>query len=518
MDNLVDSKSKVINIVCNAGVSTERIRRRSGKEKYRQDLKVFAIHVFRSIVNIVLTLIIILLYFRLLYIFGMLFFLLSLPLFALLVRYARLHSSNYRLPPTNLLLDKEGIRVAWNYQTSRISKRLEWRDLELVNAFKLRSEQPGVSDGDLVTFKFEINNMGFEERLATKVQLKLLKPFFEREYVFKDLFSHRELVAKIPLDMFTLEADRMRFVAAINQWAPEEVFSDSFKSLANSTNAPTYTQLWLDDLQSFKRKRTEALDASTSLQEGKYVIRNKMTSGGQAQIYIADDIEHGRMVVLKEFVLPVSAGSEVRNRSFKNVKTEAILLSQLEHPGIVHLFDHFVEDHRAYLVLEYIEGDSIRQSVSNGSVVRGEDLKNYIIQLCEILVYLHESTPPLVHRDFTPANLVFTASKRIKLIDFNVAHHMESNTTKTVVGKHCYMAPEQFKGKPCPQSDLYSLGCTLYFMVMGKDPVPLSQSEIDDVPDIDPCIKELVKSLTCKKVDDRISSAKEVLKLVNASS
>ena len=420
------------------------------------------------------------------------------------------------LPHTNLLLDSQGLRFAWNYETSVKSRKFYWEDMEFLHSVKLKSEVPGIADGDMVTMKFKLNNLSLKQRLAVKAQLKLLQSYENRGFLFDDLLSNRELYLQIPLDMFTLEADRMRFTSALSEWAPEQVISDDFKEFAGGSTAPTYTQLWLDDMQSYKRKRVESLEADSLLQDGRFTVLEKIASGGQAQIYLAMDSHESKKVVLKEFVLPVSAGNEVRNRSFKSVKTEALLLASLDHPGIVRLYDQFVEDHRAYLVLEHIEGKSLRQYISESGKLDSDSVKKLLKQLCQILDYLHTQAPPLVHRDFTPANLVLTSGEQIKLIDFNVAHLMESDNTKTVVGKHCYMAPEQFKGKPCPQSDLYSLGCTLFYMLTGKDPTPLSQSFIESQYRVEDDLVELVSRLTMKSSDDRIQSASEILVLLES--
>ncbi len=85
------------------------------------------------------------------------------------------------------------------------------------------------------------------------------------------------------------------------------------------------------------------------------------------------------------------------------------------------------------------------------------------LQMCEILKYLHDQEPPVVHRDFTPENLILGTDGTLRLIDFNVAQTLDqaASTTGTVVGKPSYLAPEQFRGEPMPSSDVYSMGATL---------------------------------------------------------
>jgi Serine/threonine protein kinase len=121
--------------------------------------------------------------------------------------------------------------------------------------------------------------------------------------------------------------------------------------------------------------------------------------------------------------------------------------------------------------------------------------------MTEIVSYLHMRTPPVVHRDFTPDNLVleagdFEQSGKLKLIDFEVAHEHAQRTTATVVGKHSYIPPEQLRGKPVPASDLYAMGCTLYYLYTGHDPEPLSRSRLD---------AHLINSPEAQKLSDLIA-------------
>lgn len=141
------------------------------------------------------------------------------------------------------------------------------------------------------------------------------------------------------------------------------------------------------------------------------------------------------------------------------------------------LYDVFVENGRAYLVLEYVNGKSLRQLVEEIGPYNSSAAVDAGLQLCNILKYLHNQSPPVVHRDFSPENLLVSLSNTIKLIDFTVAIEEVPGTSYTVAGKQAYIAPEQFRGKPCHQSDIYSLGAVLYFILTGANPKPLSCSD-----------------------------------------
>jgi serine/threonine protein kinase len=119
------------------------------------------------------------------------------------------------------------------------------------------------------------------------------------------------------------------------------------------------------------------------------------------------------------------------------------------------------------------------------------------LKMCEILSFLHNQTPPVIHRDFTPDNLMLAKPNQLKLIDFNVAQRLESSSTRTVVGKHCYIPPEQFRGRAVVQSDLYALGGTLFYLLTGADPSPLTCSNPSTLlPQINPKLAAIVTKAT----------------------
>jgi serine/threonine-protein kinase len=180
--------------------------------------------------------------------------------------------------------------------------------------------------------------------------------------------------------------------------------------------------------------------------------------------------------VLKEFILPVYVDVNVRKSALEQFENEARILRQLDHPQIVKLVDYFVEDHRAYLVLEHIDGKSLQKIVEEKGPLPEGEVVSLAKQMCKILEHLHGLSPPVVHRDFTPDNLILSSNGVLKLIDFNVAQQQESTTSGTVVGKQAYLPPEQFRGMPTSQSDIYSMGATLHFLLTGQEPEPISVS------------------------------------------
>jgi serine/threonine protein kinase len=214
------------------------------------------------------------------------------------------------------------------------------------------------------------------------------------------------------------------------------------------------------------------------------------------------------MVVIKEAVVPANADEHTHAKAAELFDREARLLIKLDHPHIAKVFDHFPEDNRSYMVLEYIRGQDLRQLVKQNGAQPEEIVLNWARQIASILSYLHSQDPPIIHRDLTPDNLVRKEDDTITLIDFGAANEFVGNATGTLVGKQAYIAPEQLRGKANPESDIYALGGTMYFLLTGKDPEALMSSHPKHLdPEISDNLDALVASCTEMESEDRPKSA-----------
>lgn len=313
----------------------------------------------------------------------------------------------------------------------------------------------------------------------------------------------------------TTEA-RETLMAAIDQWAPAAPRDPQVMELLSPPHDYSYTELWLQALTAPpKRERLTPLPEGAHLQEGRYKVECQLGVGGQGTAYLAELIDPTTYaplsVVLKESILPVYVDAAVRRQALENFQREAAMLRTLTHPQIVKLVDYFIEDHRSYMVLEHINGLSLRKEVERSGRMKQAEVCRLAQQMCDILEYLHGLSPPVVHRDFTPDNLILNSDSTLKLIDFTVAQQTESTATGTVVGKHAYLPPEQFRGKPTPQSDIYAMGATLFFLLTGQDPEPITASRpilIND--EIDGALDELVARATSLDVSIRYPNIQSV--------
>jgi serine/threonine-protein kinase len=223
-------------------------------------------------------------------------------------------------------------------------------------------------------------------------------------------------------------------------------------------------------------------------------------------IYTATD-EHGEPVILKEFQLTAGESLDVMIESAKDFETESSILAHLNHPAIVRSLDMFFEKGRVYLVLEHVQGQSLRQLVSQNGPLDLDRILTLTEQMCEILRYLQSQTPPIVHRDFTPDNLILQPNGQLKLIDFSVSQLQEKTSATNCAGKHSYTPPEQFRGEACTQSDIYALGATMYFLATGSDPTPISTSELPAQTDAElQRLNHIIKTATQLDLTNRYES------------
>ncbi len=299
-----------------------------------------------------------------------------------------------------------------------------------------------------------------------------------------------------------------KFAEALRTFAPRELVADDLCEKLGIKESGAYTAMWLNELadtQSQSRKRIGDLDTGLVIAD-RYKVVNKLGAGGQGTAYLVESVEaqSSGLLVLKEFILPTHAGAEVVGRSIEMIKREFDILSAIDSEYIVKVKDFFINDLRAYLVLEHLDGESLRSHVVSAGPMIEESAWHLANQMCKILHCLHKQDRPVIHRDFSPDNLILTTTGRLSLIDFNVAQFYEGQASKTIVGKKSYVPPEQLRGESVPASDLYALGATLYFISTGKDPEPISTAYPQSLnQQLSDEFDSLVSFLTAPNVSER---------------
>src|SRR4051794_23196400 len=203
---------------------------------------------------------------------------------------------------------------------------------------------------------------------------------------------------------------------------------------------------------------------------GPYEIVAHIGSGGMGEIWRARDKRIGRDVAVK--VLPALAGGEDQIRRFEQ---EARAAGALNHPGLVTIYDVGVTDGAPYIVMELLEGETLREALGDitGAPLPLRKALDYAIQIASALAVAHEKG--IIHRDLKPENIFVTNERRVKILDFGLAklapeatdardqtgRHLTS--TGMVVGTPGYMSPEQVRAKPLDyRTDIFALGSVLY--------------------------------------------------------
>lgn len=249
---------------------------------------------------------------------------------------------------------------------------------------------------------------------------------------------------------------------------------------------------------------------------GKYRVIRKLAGKPMSAVYLARDQAEKR-VIIKEFVLPscVKQTDEI-DQSFDR---EFTALSLLKHESIANVIETFEELDARYIVIEFIAGQDLRKIVQRRGRRDEKTVLRWAAQIATLMQFLHAQEPAILHRDLTPDNLMEDADGNIKLIDFGAAHQFMEGVTGTLIGKQCYIAPEQLRGKPCTQSDIYSFGCTLYFLLSGRDPSALEQCVLEDAGvSVHPLINLMLKRSTEFEVENRYQSFEEIVSVIEQAS
>ncbi len=213
---------------------------------------------------------------------------------------------------------------------------------------------------------------------------------------------------------------------------------------------------------------------SSYLLHSRYTIVSQVGTGGFGAVYKAKDtLFSHRLVAIKEMNQDGLSSREL-SEATAAFEREALLLSDLTHPNLPRIHDHFSEHGRSYVVMDYIAGDTLEDYLD--TVIRRLSVEMTLeigIQLSTVLDYLHNHQPPIIFRDVKPANIMRTIDNHVYLIDFGIARHFKPGKAKDTIplGSKGYAAPEQYgKAQTTPQTDIYGLGATLHELLTGDDP------------------------------------------------
>jgi serine/threonine protein kinase len=257
--------------------------------------------------------------------------------------------------------------------------------------------------------------------------------------------------------------------------------------------------------------------APDTLLKQRYRLISPVGAGGFGAVYRAEDTQLGdRLVAIKEMAQSGLNSQELAEAT-RAFQQEARLLGNLTHPNLPRIYDQFEEGGRWYLIMDFIEGETLeaRLHAAPDGRLPLKEVVQLGLHLCDVLSYLHTRRPPIIFRDLKPANIMLTPEGHLYLIDFGIARHFKPGKARDTValGSPGYAAPEQYGKATSHLSDIYSLGATLHHLLSGVDPstnTPLLWDFAPLGPDIPAAMQRLIDELVQVRMDERPASAAEV--------
>lgn len=255
---------------------------------------------------------------------------------------------------------------------------------------------------------------------------------------------------------------------------------------------------------------------------GRYEVLEKIGGGGMAVVYKGRDKLLNRDITIK-----VLREQFVNEENFiKRFQREAQAVAKLSHPNIVSIYDVGKEDNFHYLVMEYVEGQNLKEIIQKRAPIEPLEAIDYLMQILDALEHAHENQ--VIHRDIKPHNILVTKSGKVKVTDFGIAQAVSSATltyTGTMVGSVQYISPEQAKGEVTDTAaDIYSSGVVLYELLTGELPftgdtaisIAIKHIQSDFAPPselvegIPPALEAVVLKAMNKDPKERFASAHEM--------
>jgi len=259
--------------------------------------------------------------------------------------------------------------------------------------------------------------------------------------------------------------------------------------------------------------------------KGRYRIQSILGEGGMGTVYLAQDLLLDRPRAIKELYPDPLADEAKLHAARVQFEREAQALSKLRHRNLPHVSDYFAVDENDYLVMDYIAGESLADILTRRKRPTERLVYSWLKQILDALDYCHRNH--VLHRDIKPANIILTPEGRVILVDFSLVklfdpHNPHTATIVRGLGTPEYTPLEQYDasmGHTDARSDIYALGATLYHLLTGHPPQPVSQRILNPDtqppihklnPKISPWTAQFVRKAMAIRPENRFQNAKEM--------
>ncbi|MFT5873192.1 MAG: serine/threonine protein kinase [Clostridium sp.] len=245
----------------------------------------------------------------------------------------------------------------------------------------------------------------------------------------------------------------------------------------------------------------------------KYEIIKVLGQGGMGTVYLCKNTRLGNFWAVKEV--------NDQWKSKIDFLAEPNILKNLSHIGIIRIIDIFHEEDNLYIVEDYIEGKTLKEHLDANGPLTTEIVADISLQLCSILSYLHSFNPPIVYRDLKPSNIMIKTNNKVVLIDFGIARTCKENQQgdTMILGSMGYIAPEQLASTQSnAQTDIYSLGVTMFFMLTGKSiSMPIEFMTQENYPEhVNKRLIKVIQKASSIEPGSRYSDVKLMITELNA--
>jgi len=244
---------------------------------------------------------------------------------------------------------------------------------------------------------------------------------------------------------------------------------------------------------------------------GKYRIIELAGKGGMAKVWRAEDTNRrlGREWAVKE----ISKTTELYKVDEELALREIEIMKTLDHPALPRIVDVVEDDQTICVVMDYIRGPNLQVILEEYGTQKEEAVVAWMLEVCDILTYLHSKNPPIIYRDLKPSNLMINPDGHIKIVDFGIAREYRGGADTAALGSEAYTSPEHHTQHTDVRSDIYTVGSTAYALLTGKTQ-KMPPYYIQPIRKIDPSLSQGLEKIILKATntdpDKRYQTAAEM--------